>query len=332
VAEELALEQGVAECPAVDGEEALVPPALAQPLRTNLDAYVVFALRNASLKDLSVLGACNTGVDCAQPTNTSSCGVLDQENPFYGDGSQMAAAHVRLSKAGASLYQVFTNLLTGFPPTIRQPGPVPPGTNPLVTPILGDVDGDGTPSCRTSGDTCIIDTGDLAAACGFPAVFPACDQAAAEVAAPGADCNPGPDSVPGNGVCDLPYGTYGTLTVQNGARLSFDGGDYAVCALVVGKGTNVSLKTPATLNVSGDVHVNNGTTFAGGCNDLVVRAAGPGGFSFGRDSTIGGSFCAPERTMHLGHNNDLTGHFYADAVNADSSDRAHCCPTCACTP
>lgn len=33
----------------------------AQPLRTNLDAYLVFALRNAGLKNPSVLGACNVG-------------------------------------------------------------------------------------------------------------------------------------------------------------------------------------------------------------------------------------------------------------------------------
>lgn len=306
--------------------------ASAQPLRTNLDAYVVFAMRNASLKDFSVLGACNVGVDCAQPTNTSACGVLDQENPFYADDSQMAADHVSLTKPNANLWQIFTNHLSGFPPTIRDPGPGPGGTNPLTTPILPDVDGDGHPSCEINAGTCIPDSGDLAAACGFPAVFPGCNPAASQTVLAGGDCIPGPDSIPGNGVCDLPPGTYGTVTVQNDAALSFDGGTYALCTLAVGKSTNVSLKAAATVDISDDFHVNNDATFGGDCNQLKIFVAGPGGVTFGRNSTIGASVCAPDRTMRLGHNNDLTGHFFGDIVSSDSSNRAHCCATCVCLP
>lgn len=309
---------------------ALTVPVHAQPLRRDLPSYFIFALRNADLKNMSVLGPCNVGVDCAQPSTNSSCGVVDQENVLYADGSQIAGDLVRFSKPGANVFQVFRNKgapLSGV--TIRDPGPQPDGTNLLQPlPILGDVDHDGNPSC---GPGCVVDAGDLAVACGFPSPFPACAPGNPVHAVAGSDCVGVPDAVPGNGRCDLAAGAYGDLTVANAAAIDLTGGDYVFCNVNVGKSTTTTTSAASTLDVAGEVHVNNDARFGQQCGDLVLNAKGAGGFTFGRNSAIVGTFCAPERTLALGHDNDLTGQFIGDVVRADSNDRGHCCGgSCSC--
>jgi hypothetical protein len=299
--------------------------AEAQSLRRDLSAYVVFALRNANVKDLDVLGPCNTGVNCAKPSTNSDCGVVSHEDSFYADGSQIVGDQAKFSKSGANVFQVFTNDLQGREATIRG-GLV----DPVTMPILGDLDGDGQPSCRTAGQQCVPDPGDLAKACGFPDPFPACNSSAPVVVA-GGDCMIGGDSQPGNGVCDLPAGVYGSLNVQNGSAISFDGGTYVFCEVVIGKNTNATSKAPSKLLVHGDFNVNNGSSFGQNCGDFDVLAKGDAGFGFGRNSGIVGFFCGPERTLGLGDNNDLTGRFFADTVRADAANRAKCCGgLCAC--
>ncbi|HEV7732883.1 MAG TPA: hypothetical protein VGR62_12000 [Candidatus Binatia bacterium] len=308
-------------------------PAHAQPLRRDLASYFIFALRNADLKNISVQGPCNVGVNCAQASANSFCGVVDQENVLYADGSQIAGDIVRFSKPGANVYQVFRNLgpaLTGV--TIRDPGSAPDGTSPLVPlPILGDLDGDGTPSCVSSNGGCVPDYGDIAVACGFPDPFPACAPADPVKVLPNGDCMGAPDTTPGNGRCDLAPGAYGDLVVSNGAAIDLAGGSYAFCSLNIGKSTTTTTSAASVVSVSGEVHVNNGARLGQQCGDLVVDAAGQGGFTFGRNSTIVGRFCAPERTMALGHDNDLTGQFVGDVVRADGNDVGHCCGgSCSC--
>jgi len=300
--------------------------AIAQPIRTDLGSYFVFGMRNVNLKNLSVFSSCNTGVNCPQPSATSSCGVVSHENSFYADGSQIQGDNAKFTKPGANVYQVFTNMLDGAPNVqIRDPGPNPDGTNPISVPILGDLDGDGNPSCALAANSCVPDFDDLARFCGLPAPFPICDFTNPVLVLPGQDCVIAPDTVPGNGQCDLPPGTYGTLTVQNGGLLSFDGGTYQFCSVNVGKNTIGTVKQPATLNVSGDFTVNNGSTFGQECGDFTVNATGPGIVNFGRNGSYSMFVCAPQRTMDLGHNNDLLGRFVGDTIRADSNDRGRCC-------
>ncbi|MCW5889561.1 MAG: hypothetical protein KIT14_03320 [bacterium] len=312
----------------------LVMPALAeaQPLRTDLDSYFIFAMRNASLKNMDVLSPCNTGVNCAQPSTNSSCGSATHENSFYADGSQIAADFTRWPKNGANIFQLFSNRVNSPQNvTIRQPGPGPNGANPLSLPILGDLDGDGVPSCQTVGQQCVPDFGDLEAFCGLPNPFPACDLTKTVVVSSGGDCVGVPDSSPGNRQCDLPAGTYGNLTVQNGASISFDGGTYQFCSVNMGKNTNSTVKALSTVNVSGNMSVNNGSTFGAQCGDFTVNAAGGGAVSFGRNASVSMFLCAPQRNVSLGHNNDLLGRFVGDVVNSDSNNRGRCCGSrCAC--
>ncbi|HEV7733049.1 MAG TPA: hypothetical protein VGR62_12840 [Candidatus Binatia bacterium] len=301
----------------------------AQPLRTDLASYFIFAMRSANLKNMDLLSACNVGVNCPNPAPNNSCGSSSLEDSFFADGSQLAADVTKFNKGGASMFQVFSNLLPNpANVTIRQPGPGPNGTNPLTLPILGDLDGDGNPSC---GPACTPDFGDVGVFCGLPNPAPLCDVTKPILVTAGGDCVGAPDAQAGNAQCDLPPGTYGNLAVQNGATISFDGGTYVFCNVQMGRNVNSLVKNATTLNVTGDFAVNNGSAFGEECGDFTVNAFGVGSVSFGRNMSVTGFFCAPERNMSLGHNNDLTGRFVGDVITADSSDRGHCCGgSCAC--
>ncbi|MCW5889562.1 MAG: hypothetical protein KIT14_03325 [bacterium] len=312
-----------------------VAAAANPPLVTDLNRYFIFSMKNAGLKNITLLGACNIGVNCAQPNPNSSCGVTTNENVFYADGSQLAADVAKFNRPGASVWQLFSNKVNGLPNlVVRLPGSKPDGSDPLVLPILPDLDGDGNPSCRTVNQGCVPDNGDLAVACGFPAVTPVCDPTKPVKAISGSDCIGVPDALPGNGRCDLSPGTYGDLNVQNAALLRLTGGDYVVCDLIIGKSTTTSIAAPVVIDIIGNLRINNDSTFGQGCKGITVRLHGFGDSAFGRNATIQGDFCAPDRTMLIGHNNDLTGRFIAETVTADSNNRGHCClPTataCAC--
>jgi hypothetical protein len=311
-----------------------VQAAWAQPLNTNLSAYHIFAMQTANLKNYQLLGACNTGVNCAQPSSNSDCGVHSLENAFYADGSQIAGDVAKFTKPGASIWQLFSSNANTTNVLIRNPGPLPNGSNPFTPPILGDLDMDGNPSCQTVGQQCVPDFGDLEVACGFPNPFPACNVLNPVLVLANSDCTlpVGVDVLLGNGRCDLPAGVYGNMTVQDNGNVTFVGGAYTFCSFVFGKSTSTIVDASATIAVNGDVALNNDTQFAQTCNDIQLWAKGPGGFTFGRNSNIAGKFCAPERAVGLGHNNDLTGQFAGDTVRSDSNNRGLCCDQvgCAC--
>jgi hypothetical protein len=304
----------------------VAPVAAAPPLSRDLSSYIVFGLRNVGLKSINVLGACNTGVDCAHPNPNSSCGIASHENAHYDEGSQIAADRAQFNRPGAEVWQLFSNDVTTLSNVTVGLPPVEP-LSPL--PILGDADGDGTPSCSVASGQCVTDPGDLAAACGFPTPFPACDAANEVVAVAGADCQRGPDADPGNGRCDLAPGTYGRVAVQTGAKLTLQGGGYVLCELAVSQSAQVLADAPATLDVSGNVSLANDAIFGPppgqDCGRIVVHANGPGSMTFGRQVKVNGFFCAPERLVRLGHDNDLTGRFFGDVVDADDNNRAFCC-------
>ena len=83
------------------------------PLRRDLGAYFAFGLRSIGLKNISVTGACNAGVDCAQPNANSDCGVVTHEDANYADGSQIAGDRARFNTGGAIIFQLFSNAPTG---------------------------------------------------------------------------------------------------------------------------------------------------------------------------------------------------------------------------
>ncbi|MCW5890900.1 MAG: hypothetical protein KIT14_10135 [bacterium] len=306
------------------GLAATVAGAAAQgpPLDRDLGAFCLFAMRSLNLKNLTLNSACNVGVNCARPTTNSDCGTVNLQRGFLADGAQLASDAARID--GGSLWQLFRNdasSLAGV--TLRRPGPKPDGTFPLSPlPILADADGDGAASCAPG---CVPDYGDVEVACGFPAPFPAC-TAGADVTVPArGDCTGAADASPGNGRCDLAPGSYGRLTVQNGAALTLRGGTYALCQLNLGRNTTTRTDDPAVLAVSGDVAIGNGSTFGLVCGAVTLFARGPGGFSLGRNTTVVGEFCAPERALLVGRGSDLTGRLVGDRIPADFDVRVSAC-------
>jgi hypothetical protein len=70
---------------------------------------------------------------------------------------------------------VFANLPAFADPTcaaIAHPGSSPDCTEPFTPPIIGDLDGDGSPSCDNN---CLTDPDDIARLCGTTLPFPPCD-------------------------------------------------------------------------------------------------------------------------------------------------------------
>src|SRR5262249_4202206 len=101
------------------------------------------------------------------------------------------------------------------------------------------------------------------------------------------------------------------------------------CDLEFGKATETLADTSTVIDVTGAVAINNDSNFgpAAGqnCGQISVNVAGPGDFSFGRQAAINGYFCAPERTVQLGHDNNLTGRFFGSVISGDSNHPGFCC-------
>lgn len=293
---------------------ALGSPAGAQPLRTDLSSYFVFAQRNASLKNLHLNDRCNVGVGCVQPSANSSCGVVNLDDVLFGDGSQIAGDVVKI-RSGGNVFQVFrnsTNSLAGV--VIRQP-PVQPLPNPIIP-----------GSC---GQGCSTNPAPLEVACGFPNPFPSCTPGAPVTVAVGKDC-PG-DTMTGNGRCDLPPGSYGLIEVQNGAAMTLASGTYVACSFRVGKNAEVLGSASLVLIPgAGFFKVNNSSLVGQQCGDITVLLKGAGDVSLGKGSTIAAKVCAPESTIGLGNGNQLTGQFVGDTVVADFGNNAQCCDRCTC--
>jgi hypothetical protein len=294
----------------------------AQPLRRTVDSYFVLAQRKATLKDLTVDGACNVGVNCVPAQGSNACGQLVFADPTIGDGSQTAGNATLFHKPGGRVWQLFRNDSSSLANVQVLSPPVQPLSASPVP--FGGAIIDGT--CNA----CVVDVAALQAACGFPSPFPACDQSKPVKALANADCTFG-DTIPNNGICDLPPGTYGQIDVQNGAHIKLSPGNYNVCAFKAGRSVLMDA-TGVTLNVNGGFFkASNGFNIATKCGDLQVFVNGPGQVSFGRNGFIAAKVCAPQSNIKLGHNNILIGNFIGDVVNADLNDQGACCgEQCAC--
>jgi hypothetical protein len=270
--------------------------------RRELGAFCIFAQRSVSLKDIAIDGACNVGVNCAQPASNAECGTANFADVTMADGSQIGADHVTFSRPGASVAALFRNSGQVANVTVREPPP-----QPLQLPIIPG----------TCGPGCAADVAALEAACGFLAPFPGCDPSKPVVVRPGEDCPGGLDQAPGNSRCDLARGTYGEISVRTQGKLTLAPGRYDVCSLLVGKSAEV-VATGAEINVAdgGAFRVDAGSKLGAECLDVAVRVKGRAEVTFGRRVTITASVCAPESTIHTGAQNVLQGQFIADEVTA----------------
>lgn len=302
------------------------------PLRRDLSAYFIFAETRVQLKNITVNDACNIGVNCARPNSSSTCGDANFSDPTLADGSQVASDSIGFSQQGGSVFQVFKNTGNLANVVINHPGMQPDGSdilNPL--PILGNLDGDANASC---GPNCTVDFGDLEAACGFPAVFPTCDNSKAIFVNKDSDCIPPIlDSNPGNQICDLAPGVYGSLVALDNSKIQFAGGDYTFCDVQLGKQTETQASAATVINVPspGGFGISNLSKFGRLCGDFTVRVKDGGDVTFGKGVTINAKVCAPESHVTLGHGNTLTGQFVGNDVSSDVENQGFCCASGACT-
>lgn len=310
---------------------AVLFPALspaAPILNRDPRAYMILAERIANVKNLAIEApGCSVGVNCAQVGRSRHCGILRAKNASFAGSSQVAADN---TCATSSFFEVFRNGPATCAPgcsMIAVPGPNPDCSTPLTTPILGDLDGDGTPSCD---DACRVDPGDLAAACGVALPLPDCDPAKPIVVRPDEDCL-GIDLVPGNHRCDLPAGTYGALVVRNGARINFAAGTTVLCSLTAGKATRVTSTGDALVLVpgNGNVAMNNLSDVGGQCGALRIVTE-KGGIRLGRAGDYTLDACAIAGHVSIGHSNNLRGHVLGDVVTGNVNNDGRCCSLAKC--
>jgi hypothetical protein len=291
-------------------------------LDEDLDHYVIFAMRRLRLKNLAVEPpGCNVGVNCAQPSANSACGVLRGKDASIPPLGQVAADHLC---ATGSFFQVFRNGPSCSPDCtmISSPGPAGDCTTPFTTPIVDDLDGDGNPSCSSD---CDVDFEDFATACEVSLPFPPCDPARPIVAEPDADCG-ADDVLPGNFRCDLAAGTYGSVFVRDGARLDFGPGTTVACRLKAGKATRVTSAGSATVLVPapGSIKINNASDVGGECRALYLVTE-RGVIHFGRNGDYTLDACSIAGKLNLGHANNLRGTFIGLDTAMDFNNDARCC-------
>jgi hypothetical protein len=310
---------------AVSGLLATVSVA-APVLDRDVSHYILFGFRRVGLKNFTLEpGQCHVGVDCARATANSECGGLRGKGVKVSPTSQFAGDIACLT---GSFYEVFrNNVAMACGPVcsmVGSPGPASDCTSPFATPLVGDLDGDGTPSCS---DDCVPDPGDVAAACGLTLPFPACDPGRPITVHPNEDCS-SDDGMLGNFQCDLPAGTYGTITVRDGARISFAAGTTVACRLKAGKATRVTSVGPARVLVpgSGSIRINNGLDVGSTCGKLLL-ATERGPIHFGRRGDVTADACTIFGTLKLGHSNNLHGRYIGSDIQMDFNNEGRCCDT-----
>jgi hypothetical protein len=302
----------------------LVSLAAAAPvLDRDLSHYTILGLRRVRLKNFATEPpGCHIGVNCPQPTLNSPCGQLNAKHARFMGAGQLVADNLCATEA---FFQVFKNRPGSCGPDcsmISDPGPASDCTTPFAPPLIGDLDGDGTPSCSAA---CVTDVDDVAAACGVILPLPPCDPARPVEALPGADCSTG-DVLPGNQACDLAAGTYGTIRVRNGARIVFAAGTTVACTVKAGKATRLTSAGTARVLVpgSGAVKINNTSDAGSTCGALAfVTERGP--IVFGRNGDFAVDACTIAGTLKLGHANNLRGHFIGADVVMDFNNDGRCC-------
>jgi hypothetical protein len=307
----------------------LAAPAQAATLDRDPAHYIVLGQRQVNIKNFAVEApGCHVGVNCPHPGGSSRCGALRMKHGSVTPPGQLAADRLCASD---DFFQVFRNGPATCSPTctmIDAPGSAADCTSPFAPPILGDLDGDGAPSCSAS---CVPDPDDLASACGVTLPLPACDPMRSLTATEGDDCSAF-DTVPGNGQCDLAAGAYGNLRIRNGAKVVFASGDSSLCGLRAGKGVRLASSGPATLFIPGrgSAYFNNGADVGTDC-EVLRLVTERGDVRFGRNGDFALDVCSLAGRIRLGHANNLRGHFWADVIGSDRNNTGLCCESATAT-
>ncbi len=294
--------------------------------------YLILGTRVVRVKNLTIEPpGCHVGVNCPTPVRgVGRCGVLNATNASVPAAGQVVGDRVCLNGPPGSLFAVFRNqpATCGLTCAMVQHQTLRPDCSaPFQAPILGDLDGDGTPSCD---DHCISDLGDIARACGVTLPFPAaCNPSAPQILVTfDQDCSTG-DILLGNHHCDLGAGVYGAIRIDNGGELVLAPGTTTICSLVARLSTKVTSSGPATVLVpgAGVVKFHNDATVGTTCGALRIVTE-RGAIKFSRHGRYVVDACAIAGKLNLGGDNLLRGHFVGGvSVAMDPDNHGQCCPT-----
>jgi len=287
--------------------------AAAQPLDRDPASYHILARSSANLKDYHLRGnggVCNIGVnDVGGSLGTSALGT----RRFVMDVGQLVADDC--ASASGDVAQCFCNAggnkfdvaCVAWPPAL----------------LADDSDAVFVAACNDG-----LDGGD------WPGVFV---TGPTDVACPkNGDCvPPAADLQPGNQKCDLAPGAWKTVTPASGCTMVL-GGTYHVADWLSAKNVRVEVASPTTLNVAGDtdeLRFGDNGTIVGTCGQLRVNYRGPLAkpndrvVNLGRamDGPIAMDLCAPFALLRLRNDNQLRGHFFANAVQSDFNNEGECC-------
>lgn len=246
-----------------------LPRAAVAQPSTDLDSYALFAAERLTMKGIALVAG-NVGVND---------GPLFVHDHLIAPLSDVAADRVNVPTS-ATCAQQFAN------------------TSEKTS-----------PGCAVVGGTPVPIVADVAAACGFPLQFPACDPQQAVIVPPSANMT-------------LPPGTYGDLVVARGAVVSLGGGGYQFCSVQVSRAARLEFFAPAEVDVAGRIAVG-ASAFAGPAQgsglmpgDVQVFSAGTL-VRFSRDSQVQGRLCAPDASLRLTQGGSHAGTFIAARIGGE---------------
>lgn len=138
----------------------------------------------------------------------------------------------------------------------------------------------------------------------------------------------GPDvDVPNGGALTLAPGDYGAVTLGKGATLTFTGGTYNVAAIAAEKDSRIEFAAATAVRVAGSVDVDKDSyvgASAGGppASELVLYVAGSGtAVDFDKNAEVAVSIYAPNGTLDIDKDGQLTGAFLAQHIVVDLATR-----------
>src|SRR5262249_20663710 len=147
-------------------------------------------------------------------------------------------------------------------------------------------------------------------------------------AAPVVQCGGSDVTVPKKGSKSLTPGTYGQVTLGDGASLNLDG-TYSVCQIRAGKRVTVEVTgaTQSTINVRDQVRIGDGSTFGpvGSTPPPLLNVAGAA-VRFGKKATVQAFITAPSARLDLGDGSTFTGAACVRELSAGKKVKIECVP------
>jgi hypothetical protein len=134
-------------------------------------------------------------------------------------------------------------------------------------------------------------------------------------------CNPNnPSVVTKNQTATIPPGIYGDANWQDGSTITLQAGVYVFCDIHGGGPVTINTEPGVDIRIANTFSVGNGSYFGGAC-DVKVFVRGDDNaandVNFARNSTVWGTFMAPNGETALGHGTDLHGRFWGKGIHDD---------------